>query len=113
MARPNVGLTPSELTVLQGLVWPLFQDLHGQGGGSLVDISMVAARVRKIRRAIYPPSAELAAAIDALVLTKESEAVRRRLRAIEYPEKAGEQHPGPSPTDNAPDSCAAQLIRDR
>ncbi|MBJ7484345.1 hypothetical protein [Brevundimonas sp.] len=90
MARPNVGLTPLELTVLQGLVWPIFQDLRGQGGGSMVTIKMPVARVRKIRRAIYPPSPELAAAMDTLTRTKDSEAVRRSLRAIEYSEKTGQ-----------------------
>lgn len=81
----NRGLLPSELSMLRGHLAPLFWALHGQGGGERADIDMRVARVRKVRHIVYPPSPALNA-VSGLVRIAETEAERRRLRSIEYPE---------------------------
>ena len=56
-----------------------------QRGGDEAEIDMRVARVRKIRHLIYPPSAELHA-VSGAVRNEDTEALRRKLRAAEYPE---------------------------
>ncbi len=81
----NRGLSARDLTVLRGLMWPLFENLNNQRGGDEAEIEMRVARVRKIRHLIYPPSAELHA-VSGAVRNEDTEALRRKLRASEYPE---------------------------
>lgn len=70
---------------LRTLLAPLFSQLQGQRGGDEVTIVMPVARLRRIRRALYPPSPRLAELTNG-PRTAASETERRVLRAIEYPE---------------------------
>lgn len=93
-APENNGLTPAQLASARGTFAPLFSLLQGQPGGQTVLIAenpdgsrweIVAARVRRMRRALYPPSAELAE-LTAGDRSPANDARRRALRAAEYPE---------------------------
>ena len=78
-------MTTADEARLRTLLAPLFAHLHGQRGGEEVTIVMPAARLRRIRRALHPPSPRLAK-LTAGPRTAATEAERRALRAIEYPE---------------------------
>lgn len=93
MSRP---VTQADIDSARALVMPLMHLLRGQSGGTIVlnipapdghkgSTSLVAAHLRKLRRALWPMSKELAA-ISGCNYRPETEGERRRLRALEYPE---------------------------
>jgi len=92
--QENRGHTDHELTHARSAAAPLFSLLRSQPGGSEVSVLddegrpvfvMVIARLRRLRQALYPPSAELRALMEG-DRSAANNAERRRLRAIEYPE---------------------------
>lgn len=92
--RNDAGLSTAELAQARGAFAPLLGLLHGQPGAETVLVAfgrdgsrseIVAARVRRMRRALYPMSGELAA-LTAGDRSSANDARRRALRAIEYPE---------------------------
>ena len=96
-APDNRGLTPLERDKLRRFFCPLIDALANQGGGCSVATitysdgtccSVIAAQVRKVRRILWPAPAEFARLFDPYVeRTAESEAERRRVRAMLWPEK--------------------------
>lgn len=85
----NCGLTPAELTMARASVMPFISALRGQPGGEVIatlsdGTQIVAARVRKLRRRLWP-SQEYEALSNA-VYSAENEDARRACRARLYPE---------------------------
>lgn len=96
----NHGLTPAQLDKARVYVRPLIDALANQGGGCPVvsitngdgsSYSLVAAHIRKLRRVLWPAPAEFAHLFDPYAeRTAESEAERRRVRAMLWPERPRE-----------------------
>lgn len=95
----EIGLTPAQLKIAREAVAPLMWLLDGQPGfAQLLTVrgkgggfsSIVVAQLRAIRRALWPSSRRLAILSGPYYSrTGKSEAERRRLRAVEYPEPMG------------------------
>ncbi len=95
-AAEPLGLTPFERDAARRWVRPLIEALANQGGGCPIltityadgtSYSMIAAHVRKLRRALWPAPAEYAPLFDPYAdRTPEFEAERRRVRAMLWPE---------------------------
>lgn len=96
-AQPAPSLTPAELDRVRNYVRPLIDALANQGGGATIchfvgpdgtSTSLVAARVRKLRRLLWAAPAEYADLFDPYAeRTAASEPVRRRVRSELWPEK--------------------------
>lgn len=99
MVDEQHGLTAEELDTARRLVRPLIEALRGQGGSSpVVSIdsdtgvrSLTASHVRKLRRALWRPSPDLADMNRLMRYGPRSTGLRARraaLRSAEYPEPA-------------------------
>lgn len=91
------SLSPVEVDQIRDCVRPLIRALANQGGGATIcsitgpdgsSTVLVAATVRKLRRLLWPAPAEYAHIFDPYAeRTAASEAERRRVRAMLWPEK--------------------------
>lgn len=98
MSVPTEGLTPEQLRSARSAAQPFLSVLNNQSGATPVletvpDATgafrcIVAATVRKLRRALYPMSEQLRE-VSGYNYTPETEARRRAIRGQEYPEPVG------------------------
>jgi hypothetical protein len=78
-------LSDGDRHILWFLLSPLSAGLNNQAGGEYVEAKILAAHLRRLRRFVQPPSPRLQA-ISKCNARPETEAERRALRALEYPE---------------------------